>query len=111
MNNVYLKKIYNLLKNGEQFGYFSYWNYYDNKPYNFPCFHTVLYKHGIKPIFCWCYYGSSANKATLEKLNWIIKTIFQTTPEKFLLQYKTKSEYERFKIAINQCIENQNKLY
>lgn len=40
------------------------------------------------PIWCWCHYGSSAEKATLESLEWLIRVIFRTTPEEFEKTYK-----------------------
>ena len=109
MNNKQaLNIIYNNLKNGTQYGKFSYWNYYYNSPLPFPYFNIVLYKHYCKNIFCWQHFGSSANKATKEQLAWIIKNIFKTSPEKFLLEYTTKEEYDRMMIAIKENIKREN---
>ena len=105
-----LNIIYNALVSGESFGKFTYWNYYKNEPFQYPFFHTMLYKHYCKNILCWENYGSSANKATKEQLQWIITNIFNTTPKMFIKEYITRTEYERMKTAINACIENGNRL-
>ena len=99
-NKTALNAIYRNLLNDVQYGKFSYWNYCDNKPLPYPYFNTVLYKHPYKNLFCWQNYGSSANKATKKDLTWIIKEIFRTTPEKFLLEYMTEQEYQRIQIAM-----------
>lgn len=98
-----LKTLYNRLQQGETFGTFRYWNYYDNKPMTYPMFDTVLSKHYCKNLFCWTHYGSSANKATMKDLHWIITTIFQTTAKEFMRQYMTKTEYNHMKTAIETC--------
>ena len=56
-------------------------------------FTTALYKHDIKPLFCWNCYGSSANHATKKDLLWIIETIFNETPETFEQKYMTRTAF------------------
>lgn len=102
MYNNTLKAIYNSLKNGEKYGKFVYWDYYNNKPMRYPYFHIALSKHDYKNLFLWENYGSSANKATLKDLNWIITEIFNTTPDKFILEYMTETQYNRMMTAIKQ---------
>lgn len=58
-------------------------------------FTTNLFKHYCKPVFCWQYYGSSANKANKTELKWIIKNIFDCTPCEFLQKYMTKEEFQQ----------------
>lgn len=36
------------------------------------------------PIFCWSHYGSSAEKATKEDLEWLLKVIFKSEPSEFV---------------------------
>ena len=40
------------------------------------------------PIWHWCHYGSSAEKATLANLEWLIRVIFIMTPAEFMKKYK-----------------------
>ena len=101
-NQQALTAIYNAFNNGVQYGKFKYWDYYNNRPFSNPYFHIMLCKHWCKNIFCWENFGSSANKATKKDLAWIIKEIFKTTPEKFLIEYMTNTEYERIQIAMHQ---------
>lgn len=54
----------------------------------FPYFHTVISYDVMKDLFFWTHYGSSANRATLEELEWIITRIFKTTPSGFLKRYR-----------------------
>lgn len=49
----------------------------------------------------WTHAGSSANKLSFQNLKWILTTIFKTTPEQFLFDYTTYSEWKR----INSCYE------
>lgn len=90
---IALHQINQKLKNGEIFGkdVFSWPN--GNGP-RFPYFHAVLSygkDYNGENIFRWTHYGSSANRATLKDLKWIITVIFKTTPSRFLQEYITKS--------------------
>ena len=52
---------------------------------------TVLsYGYDIdgSPIWRWRHYGSSAARATVRNLGWIIENIFDMTPEEFVKKYK-----------------------
>lgn len=40
------------------------------------------------PIWRWCHYGSSAERATLANLEWLIRDIFNMKPEEFQKNYK-----------------------
>ena len=99
-NQSALNTIYTALLNGEEFGEFVYWDYYNNKPMRYPYFRTVLYKHDYKSLFCWSSFGSSANKATKKDVAWIIKEIFQLDPKTFVAKYMTKTEFNRMKKAV-----------
>ena len=82
-----LKLIYKELLAGESFGKIdkhSLWVTY---------FWTVLFAD--EKYIRWCHYGSSANKTNLKNLNWILTEIFKTTPEQFLYDYTTYSEWKR----------------
>lgn len=104
------KALYAMLNNGESFGIFEYWNHYENKPLRYPLFHTVLVKHYCKNILCWDYYGSSANKNTLQDLEWILENIFNMTADEFIKKYMSKTEYDRMKQAINNLFDRNEKL-
>lgn len=82
-----LKFIYHKLMNGESFG--------SIEPHRLggTYFWLVLYSDG--QFIYWTHYGSSANKASLENLKWILQEIFQLTPEQFLFNYTTYSKYEK----------------
>lgn len=62
----------------------------------FPYFRGAIYyrpKAGRHPgYFCWSNYGSSANRATLDELAWIITVIFETTPSQFRAEYITNDK-------------------
>ena len=77
---IMLHNIYHNLKDGMVYGY-SVVNV------KYPYFQEVLSYSEIKNIFCWHHYGSSANKATLSELRWIINVIFKMTPTEFIKQY------------------------
>ena len=64
-----LRDILRDVKAGYRYGKDYTWNYYENKPYRYP------------------YFGSSAIKATLRDLEWLITVIFKTTPSGFLRDY------------------------
>ena len=84
-NNIALRKIMESLKAGYSFGMDMIWNNYENKPYRFPYFSTVL--SASFGLIHWTHYGSSANKCNLKELAWIISVIFKTTPCEFLKTY------------------------
>ena len=111
MDYTALESLYNALMNGEQYGTLDYWNYYENKPLQYAGFYTVLYKDPAKNIFHWANYGSSANKATLKDLQWILETIFHTNAHEFTQKFMTMTEYNRLKETINNMIERGEKLY
>lgn len=66
--------------NGPRFPYFSEAIEYRPQPGRHPGY------------FRWHNYGSSASRATLPELAWIIKTIFDTTPSAFLTEYITNDK-------------------
>ena len=80
------------LKSGKSYGkdIFRYGN--GTRP-TFPYFATAIsYKPqpGRHPgYFCWTHAGSSANRATLEELKWLITVIFKMTPSEFCAEYIT----------------------
>lgn len=77
-----LNEIYKNLKAGMVYGYMV-------RNVKWPYFHEALYQGTInKNLFCWHHYGSSANKATKDDLDWIIRVIFKTTPEEFVDKYE-----------------------
>ena len=91
---IALHQINQKLKNGEIFGQ-DVFKWANGTGPRFPYFHAVLYygtgRNG-KKLFFWTHYGSSANRATLRELRFIIYTIFETTPSQFQKDYITKSE-------------------
>ena len=58
----------------------------------FPYFKTCLSVSENGEFIRWIHYGSSANKNTKQELQWIIETIFKTTPDEFeknhLIEYR-----------------------
>ncbi len=58
----------------------------------FPYFHTCLSVSENGEFIRWTNYGSSANENTKQALQWIIETIFKTTPgefeNKYLMEYR-----------------------
>ena len=82
-----LKFIYNKLIDGEIFGSIR------KSSLGGTYFWDVLSSNG--KYIRWTHYGSSANKATLEELRWILTEIFEMTPEEFLFEYTTYNEYKR----------------
>lgn len=89
MNNKQaLDTIYSNLKNGMIYAYWL-----DNV--KFPMYYYVICYDGIKKLFYWRNYGSSANKATKKDLLWIITVIFKMCPVDFIKKYDclTVSEY------------------
>ena len=89
------KLIYSMLLSGESFGTINQFRLGGTY------FHDVLSTD--KTYIRWTHYGSSANKTSLENLKWILTNIFKTTPEQFLLDYTTYSEWKR----INNCYQDE----
>lgn len=58
-------------------------------------FWTNLKYNPIYNMFNWQYFGSSAEKADLCHLNWLLTTIFKCTPTEFRAQYITRSEAQK----------------
>ena len=86
-NKYALRKIMHNLKQGRNYGYFMFWNYYHDCPMRFPMFMWNLGYDKYAHVIRWRNAGSSANKATLKDLEWIITVIFETTPIQFLHDY------------------------
>lgn len=80
-----IDRIYQNINHGYQYG-----RYIHNVKY--PYFHTCLSVSENGDFIRWTHYGSSANENTKQALQWIIETIFETTPEKFeincLIKYR-----------------------
>lgn len=76
-----IKTIYENLNSGKIYGYM-----FTNCRY--PFFDTVLYAND--QYIYWSNYGSSATKNKIEKLQWLIETIFKTTPEEFAKKYECR---------------------
>ena len=49
---------------------------------------TLNGKQKEVPLWVWEHYGRSANRATLNDLNWIVRTIFQMKPSEFVAKYE-----------------------
>lgn len=95
-----LQLIYNKLLDGEMFGIIN--KHRQGGTY----FWTVLnigYSNGGQYIF-WNHYGSSANRVSLDSLEWIIREIFRTTPEEFLFKHTTYNEWKR----IHNCYDSKD---
>ena len=86
-NKVVLRQIMNDLKAGYRYGVDRSWDFYHNCPYRFPYFSTAICLSEDGEYIRWTHAGSSANKATLKDLEWIITVIFDTTPIDFLREY------------------------
>lgn len=78
-----IKTIYENINSGKEYGYMI-----NNVTY--PYFNTVLYVSENNKYIRWQHYGSSANKNTIKDLQWIIETIFKTTPEEFAKKYECR---------------------
>lgn len=77
-NKEALRKIYYNINKGQMYGKQKNWGFDTNL--------SLTYNNNIY----WCNYGSSCNKNTLKDLDWIIRTIFKTTPTQFLKDYQLK---------------------
>ena len=77
-----IERIYNALQNGDRYGN-PVWNV------TFPYFRTVLYKYTNRgrDYIGFSHFGSSAVENTPEKLEWVIRNIFDMTPERFEKEY------------------------
>lgn len=82
-----LKFIYDKLREGEAFGLI------DKHRLGGTYFWDVLWADN--EYIHWRHFGISANKLSLQNLKWIITNIFKTTPEQFLFNYTTYSEWKR----------------
>lgn len=60
------------------------WFDYDVK---YPFWDVKLYYNRTKKLWCWSNYGSSAEKATLKDLEWLITVIFKMSPAEFVKTY------------------------
>ena len=93
-----LDTIHTELKRGNMFGRICHYKPdHPDRP-NAEYFDPTLYpifKAGHLAFIGWTHYGSSANKPTKTALNWIIRTIFNTTPAEFLRTYTTRTGYTR----------------
>lgn len=93
-----LKLIYSKLLKGESFGKI------DKHRQGGTYFWDVLYignGSGSQFIF-WRNAGSSAERISLQNLKWILTEIFKTTPEQFLFDYTTYSEWKR----VDECYQS-----
>ena len=83
--NDSLHRIMENLKAGKQYGH-------QINTVRFPYFHANLAigrsAFNGKSYIYWSHAGSSANRVTLKDLNWIIRSIFNTTPELFEQNYE-----------------------
>lgn len=82
-----LEQIYADLHKGEVYGL-------DQFNCHFPYFWSNLYlvESRDKTYIGWNEHGSSAEPDDIENLSWIIGTIFEQTPEEFLLTHIKRSE-------------------
>lgn len=83
-NTKILDEIYQDLQNGYIYGE---WN--EPPRYRWRVFHAVLYLT-TGDFIGWTHAGSSANKNTIEDLDWIITVIFGMTPDEFKQKYIRK---------------------
>lgn len=80
-------QIMRCLKAGKAFGLDRTWDFYENCPLDHPYFNAVLWYDDVMNLIRWSHFGSSANKCTIHDLDWIIKTIFETSAGAFLCEY------------------------
>jgi len=80
-----IDRIYENINRGYCYGYFI-------LNVRFPFFQTCLSVSENGEFIRWTNYGSSANENTKQALQWIIETIFKTTPGEFekakLIKYR-----------------------
>lgn len=90
-NRDILREIMYNLKAGKRYGKFV-------VNVKYPYFDTVLsysesiYNRAPYDLICWSHFGSSANKATLKELNWIITVIFKLSPADFVSIYELRED-------------------
>lgn len=80
---IKLHEIYHNLKNGIIYGH-------NVTNVRYPYFDINLSYSKTNNVFSWQHYGSSANKATISELRWIITIIFNCTPTEFTEKYTTE---------------------
>ena len=80
-----LNKIYSDLQDGYSYGK-------DLDDTTFPIFWEVLSVDPFHRYIRWRYFGSSANKNTIEELSWVLEVIFEKTPTEFLAKYIRNDE-------------------
>lgn len=78
-----LETIFNNINNGKVYG-----NMFTKCKY--PFFNINLCLGNNPKYIYWCNFGSSHNNNNLRDLQWIIETIFKTTPEKFISEYECR---------------------
>lgn len=83
MNSI--DRIFENLQQGYHYGYFM-------TNARFPMFSTVMCLSPDGKYIRWQHFGSSANSATKNDLQWIIETIFNLSPETFEKNYLMKME-------------------
>lgn len=84
-----LKKIMEILKQGEVFGYFMNFRKEDyHNPYHLPggYMENIVLRMDDEYIW-WYHFGSSANTISLKNLKFIITVIFHLKPSEFLEKY------------------------
>lgn len=79
INQEALERIYKNINDGK--AYASWFNF----NVRYPFWNKKLYAN--KSYIYWSSFGSSANKNTLDDLEWIIRTIFNMTPAQFEDKY------------------------
>lgn len=82
-----LSEIFNDINNGHSYGYDCTYDYYHNKPFDYPYFSECLSISYDEKYIRWCNFGSSANKNTIKNLYWIITEIFKISPVEFKQKY------------------------
>lgn len=80
-----IERIYNNLQIGAKYGKYI-------KNVRFPYFDCTLSLNPSKTFIRWRHYGESANKNTIEDLEWIISCIFKMNPDEFENNYCLKME-------------------
>lgn len=79
-----LKTIYRNLQNGGGYGHMI-------TNVRYPFFQWNIYLTYDQVYIGWQNAGSSANKNTLDDLDWIIRNIFETTPRGFVKRYELRA--------------------
>lgn len=102
----YSKALYEIMDNIKAGKKYCTW--YENM--RFPMYSTNLsYGNGL---ISWTHYGSSANKATLKDLHFVITKLFRMTEEEFVNRFECVSDYEYYHAIHNGiCYENVDNGY